>query len=220
MAKNKLKKYEEVSKLENVFEYTDYQRAGNKKPKGDWRRKIFGNEHPITLELACGKGDYALNLARKFPGKNFIGVDIKGARLWKGATRAKEQQIHNIHFLRIFIDHLDQYFAPGEVDEIWITFPDPYPKDKWEKKRLTSPKFLNLYRSVLKNNGELHLKTDSESLIQFSLAAIQEKDGQITERVDDVYRERPDDELLSIQTTYEKKHLEAGKTIKYLRFRL
>ncbi|MEX0769808.1 MAG: tRNA (guanosine(46)-N7)-methyltransferase TrmB [Balneolaceae bacterium] len=220
MSKNKLQRYEEVRLLENVFEYTDFQNPGKTTPKGEWREKVFRNPRPILLELACGKGDYALNLAKKFPDQNFVGVDIKGARLWKGATRAKEQGIDNLRFLRIFIDHLDQYFAAGEVDEIWITFPDPYPKSKREKKRLTSPRFLELYRKVLKNGGDIHLKTDSDSLFHYSLSTVKEEKGEILDRVDDIYRDRPGDELLSIKTYYEKKHLEAGKTIKYLRFRL
>ncbi|MEX0995220.1 MAG: tRNA (guanosine(46)-N7)-methyltransferase TrmB [Balneolaceae bacterium] len=120
----------------------------------------------------------------------------------------------------MFIDHLDLYFAKGEVDEIWITFPDPYPKAKREKKRLTSPKFLDIYRKILKKGGEIHLKTDSDSLFHYSWTTVREQGGEITERVEDVYGERPDDELLTIKTYYEKQHLKAGKTINYLRFQL
>lgn len=220
MGKNKLQRYEEVRNLDNVFEYTDFQKTGESTPIGKWGEKVFGNDQPIILELACGKGEYALSLAKKYPEKNFIGIDIKGARLWKGATRAKEQQIFNIRFLRIFIDHLKDYFAEDEVHEIWITFPDPFPKDKQEKKRLTSPKFLDIYRSVLKKNGDIHLKTDSDLLYNYTRLMVHETGGDILDQTNDIYRERPDDELLSIKTYYEKKHLDAGKTIKYTRFQL
>jgi len=219
MSKNKLQKFEDVDRFSNVFEYTDYD-DGTAKPKGTWHKEIFKNDHPIVLELACGKGEYTINLARRNPDKNFIGIDKKGWRLWKGAKKAIEEPLPNVHFMRIFIDHLAEYFEKGEVDEIWITFPDPYLRDSQSSKRLTSPKFLNIYRKVLAPNAIIHLKTDSDELYDFTLETIDEENCEIVDRVDDVYSERPDDPILTIKTFYEKMHLEKGKTIHYIAFRL
>ncbi|MEX0889903.1 MAG: tRNA (guanosine(46)-N7)-methyltransferase TrmB [Balneolaceae bacterium] len=218
--KNKLQRYREVSDMEIVLEYTDFENRPDGKPKGEWHQKYFGNGRPIILELACGKGDYALNLARREPELNVVGVDIKGARIWKGATTARDEGVENVRFLRIFIDHLDEYFDRGEVSEIWITFPDPYLKEKKESKRLTSPRFLDTYRKVLAPGGEIHLKTDSLPLYEYTLETIRDQNCELLDQVDDVYRERPEDPLLTIQTYYEKMHLRDGKTIRYVRFRI
>lgn len=218
MAKNKLQKFADVDRFTNVFEYTDFK--DQPKPKGIWHDRIFENENPITLELACGKGEYTVNLARKFPGRNFVGIDKKGWRIWTGAKTALEEPLVNVHFMRIFIDHLEEYFEPGEVDEIWITFPDPYLEKSNIKKRLTSPKFLEIYRKVMKPGGIVHLKTDSDKLYAFTQEVIEEQNLAIVDRVDDLYAERPDDSLLSIKTYYEKMHLEAGKTIHYIAFQI
>jgi tRNA (guanine-N7-)-methyltransferase len=218
MAKNKLQKFADVDRFTNVFEYTDFK--DQSKPKGTWHDRIFENENPITLELACGKGEYTVNLARKFPGRNFVGIDKKGWRIWTGAKTALEEPLPNVHFMRIFIDHLKEYFEPGEVDEIWITFPDPYLEKSNIKKRLTSPKFLEIYRKVMRPGGIVHLKTDSEKLYAFTQEVIEEQNLAIVDRVDDLYAERPDDSLLSIKTYYEKMHLEAGKTIHYIAFQI
>jgi tRNA (guanine-N7-)-methyltransferase len=219
MGKNKLQRYKDVRELENVFEYTDFQYEGMEKPKGKWS-EIFGNRHPVTLELACGKGEYTLTLARKNPERNFVGIDIKGARIWVGANLARDESLENVHFIRMFIDHIEEYFGKEEVDEIWITFPDPYLREKKENKRLTSVRFLNRYRRILKPGGIIHLKTDSESLFQFTLNVIESEQCNIHRIVEDVYREAPDDPLLSIQTHYEKQHLSNAKTIKYISFSL
>ncbi|MFH5833450.1 tRNA (guanosine(46)-N7)-methyltransferase TrmB [Halalkalibaculum sp. DA3122] len=219
MGKNKLERFAEIAEFEHVMELTDFQEADKKKPKGRWSEDIFENDHPITLELACGKGEYTLELARRNPGKNYIGIDIKGARIWKGAKRALERELSNVRFLRIYIDHLDEYFAPGEVEEIWITFPDPYPKWSDRNKRLTAPKFLAIYQKVLKEDGLIHFKTDSDALWDFSKNVIRQE-CRLVDLVEDVYQERADDPLLTTQTYYEKKHLENGKTIKYMKFRL
>jgi len=220
MGTNKLQRFEEIGEFENVFELTDYQDNDVKKPKGNWHKKVFGNSNPIILELACGKGAYTLELARRNPDKNFIGVDIKGARIWKGAKRARSEKLDNLRFLRIYIDHLDEYFAPGEVDDIWITFPDPYPKYSDRSKRLTSPKFLDIYKSVLKSDGYIHLKTDSDKLFKYTRKVIKDWECPVKKVVQNIYEECPDDELLTIQTFYEKRHIEAGKTIKFLSFGL
>ncbi len=220
MGKNKLERFAEIAEFEHVLELTDFQEEDREKPKGRWNENIFKNKNPIILELACGKGEYTLELARKNPDLNFIGVDIKGARLWKGATRALDRNLTNVRFLRIYIDHLDEYFGPGEVNHMWITFPDPYPKWSDRNKRLTSPKFLSIYQKVLQKDGAIHFKTDSDDLWSFTKEVIREENCNLLDLVEDVYNERPDDPLLTTKTFYEKKHLEDGKTIKYMKFRL
>lgn len=220
MGKDKLKRFVDVARFKNVFEYTDFQGSLHSKPKGKWHKEIFKNENPIVLELACGKGEYTVNLARKFPEKNFVGIDKKGWRLWKGAKTALEEPLHNVHFIRMFIDHLDEYFGKTEVDEIWITFPDPYLRDSHSSKRLTSPKFLEIYRKVLKPEGVIHLKTDSDELYEFTQQVVKSENCRPVVQVDNVYLEKPDDPVLTIRTYYEKKHLQEGKTIHYISFQL
>ena len=209
----------EVTKFPNVLEYTYFTEKS--RPKGRWNEDIFKNSNPIILELACGKGEYTIHLAKKFPGKNFIGIDIKGPRIWRGAKTALEQELGNVRFLRMFIDHLIQFFGKNEIDEIWVTFPDPYigKKSNW-KKRLTSPKFLDIYRNILKPGGLIHLKTDSNTLFDFTLKTIQDENCSIVRQVEDVYKQAPDDELLTVRTHYETYHLRDGKTIRYVAFRL
>lgn len=216
--KNKIKRIAEVAQFENVLEYTALKEC--ERPKGAWKRDIFKNQHPITLELACGKGEYTINLARRNPDRNYIGIDIKGPRIWKGAKTALEENLTNVRFLRVFIDHLNYYFDKNEVEEIWITFPDPYLKKPRHSKRLTSPKFLDIYRRLLKGGGIIHLKTDSTELFDFTLETIKQENCTVLRRVDDVYRDAPDDKLLNIQTFYEKMHLKEEKTIYYVSFTL
>jgi tRNA (guanine-N7-)-methyltransferase len=217
--KNKRQRIRDIARFSNVFEYTDFDE--NSLPKGNWKSGIFKNQKPITLELACGKGEYTVNLARKYPDRNFIGIDIKGPRIWLGAKTALEESLENVRFIRMFIDHLENYFGKDEVDEIWITFPDPYlrKKSKWSK-RLTSSKFLNIYRKLLKTGGIIHLKTDSEVLFNYTLETIKQENGTIVKKSGNVHKEMPDDDLLSIRTYYEKMHLKEGKTIYYVAFRL
>lgn len=217
--KNKIKRIADVATFENVIEYTDLTES--ERPKGIWKSEILKNQNPITLELACGKGDYTIELARRNPGQNFIGIDIKGPRIWSGAKTALDEELSNVRFLRMYIDHLHYYFEKDEVDEIWITFPDPYIRKKpRQSKRLTSSKFLNIYRKVLKDGGVIHLKTDSLILFNYTLETIREEGCTILRRVNNVYRDAPDDNLLSIQTFYEKKHLKEGKIIQYVSFTL
>ena len=220
MPTNKLERFRQMEEFGNVTQLTDFQDSKVTKPKGRWRRDVFGNDHPITLELACGKGEYTLALSEKFPQRNFIGIDIKGSRLWKGARKALKENRDNVHFLRIFIDHLDEYFAPDEVDDIWITFPDPYPKGSDRNKRLSSPKFLDIYRNVLKPEGTVRLKTDNRPLFDFTRRTIEKRGYQVLDAVGDIYQERPDDPLLTHQTYFEKKHLKKGRTISYIHFTL
>lgn len=220
MAKTKLQRFEDIDKFENVLELTDFQDDGTEKPKGEWKREIFDNDNPITLELACGKGDYTVGLARKFPFENFIGIDIKGSRLWKGARKARDEELSNVRFLRVYIDHLDEYFAEDEVEEIWITFPDPYLRGGNRSKRLTSDKFLKVYRKIVRDSGPIHLKTDSEELFNFTKYAVEKNKGRILDEVENVYEERENDEILTIKTDFEQKHLQKGRIIKYLKFTL
>lgn len=220
MGKNKLQRFAEIGEFENVLELTDFQENDREKPRGRWKQSVFGNSNPLVLELACGKGEYTVELAHRNPGINYIGVDIKGARIWKGAKRAQEKELENVRFLRIYIDHLDEYFGKEEVDEIWITFPDPYPRKSNRSKRLSSPKFLGIFQNVLKKGGIIHFKTDSDRLFDYTLQSLEQNGCTLLDKVDNVHADRPGDPLLSIKTYYEKMHLEEGRIIKYVKFRL
>lgn len=227
--RNKLQKFAEVLQLPNVYENFDPQHpqltAGFGQTvdlKGAWAARHFGNTHPVVLELACGRGEYSLALARRYPEKNFIGVDIKGARIWKGATIAHEEGLTNVAFLRTRIEQVELFFAPGEVQEIWITFPDPFPREKKANRRLTAPGFLSKYRGILEKGGLIHLKTDDSGLYEFTLETLAATPGAIIHyQESDIYglAELPFPEL-EVKTYYEALHLEAGKTIKYVRFSL
>lgn len=211
MAKNKLRKYAEYESFPNCFDATCNL-------KGRWKSDFFKNDHPLILELACGKGDYTVNLAKLYPQHNFLGVDRKGSRMWRGAKTALDDDIQNMAFLRIMIETLDQYFEHHEVDEIWITFPDPQPREGKSKKRLTSSRFIKMYRSILPENGIIHLKTDSDLLYDFTLETAAEEGLEIFEQHPNIYSwpDRPD--VLNIKTFYENIWLSEGKTIKYIRF--
>ncbi|MDG5767303.1 tRNA (guanosine(46)-N7)-methyltransferase TrmB [Balneolales bacterium ANBcel1] len=215
----KLDRYDEILTLPNVTELHHYFDGDHASVRGKWA-SVFGNANPVTLELACGKGDYALALGRRYPDRNFIGIDIKGDRLWKGASDAIEAGLTNIHFVRARIDHLCNYFAPGDVEEIWITFPDPYEKKKKIRKRLTHPVFLQRYAGILKPSGIIHLKTDSDLLFAFTRKIIDIYGLNVTGCIDNLYALPSLPDELSIQTYYERKHLEKGLSIKYLSFRL
>lgn len=217
MPKIKQRRFDEMQKLDNVFEWTDYNRK-KPFPKGTWNSEIFQNDNPIVLELACGKAEYSVALGELYPSKNFVGIDIKGSRMWVGANRAKEDGMSNLRFLRAYIDHLDQFFAKNEVSEIWILFSDPYIKK--ERKRLTSPKFLKLYRKIVKQGTTINLKTDSDLLYDYTHEIIEEEGLEIIRDLKDVYTVCSDDPELSIKTHYEKMHLENGKLIKFISFRL
>jgi len=226
--KNKLRKFAEVQSLPNVYETIDplspVLRKGENElmeMNGRWNELYFKNDNPVTLELACGGGEYAVNLGKMFPDRNFIGVDIKGARIWKGASQAINDSFLNVAFLRTRIEQIARFFDFGEVDEIWITFPDPFLRNSKTDKRLTSSKFLNEYRKICKPGSLIHLKTDDPTLFQFSLDTVQEDPVSITEyHNEDIYSAPLVYPELSIRTYYEAKHLEVGKKIRYLRFRL
>lgn len=212
MGKDKLRKFAEIATFTNVLQLDE-----GLEMKGQWAKRHFGNANPIVLELACGKGEYAVNLAKRFPEKNFIGVDYKGNRIWRGAKTALEEEVKNVAFLRIQIENLLDYFDTGEVDEIWITFPDPQPQVSREKKRLTSDKFLVRYRNVLKAAGCINLKTDNDGLYTYTLEKVSELDLVLHAHTTDVYHSDLLNEELCIQTYYEKKYLANQKNINYLR---
>lgn len=226
--KNKLRKFAEVQALPNVYETIDplspFLRRGRDEileMKGRWNELYFNNNQPITLELACGGGEYAVNLGKMFPERNFIGVDIKGARIWKGAHQAFIENISNVVFLRTRIEQIARFFDYGEVAEIWITFPDPFLRNSKTNKRLTSPKFLTEYRKICKPGALIHLKTDDPTLFSFSQDTVQQDPECILEyQNEDIYSAPLEYPELSIRTYYESMHLEVGKKIRYLRFTL
>lgn len=213
MGKDKLRRFAEIETFDNVLQLEE-----GKPLKGQWSSAHFKNNNPVVLELACGKGEYTVNLAQLFPDKNFIGVDYKGNRIWRGAKTALEEGVPNVAFLRIQIENLTDYFAKGEVDEIWITFPDPQPQLSREKKRLTSPRFLEKYVEVLKPGGFVNLKTDNDGLYAYTAEKIQELSLNEHVNTADLYNSEFADEVLSIKTYYEKKYLAHNKNINYLKF--
>ncbi len=186
--------------------------------KGHWGAEMFGNSNPIVLELGCGKGEYTVALAERFPDKNYIGIDIKGARLWKGAKYATMNKLGNVAFIRTRIEFIESLFGPGEIDEIWITFADP--QERKPRKRLTHPRFLESYRRMLAPGGVIHLKTDSRLLHHFTLETARCNGLTVLEHNEDIYGSGRADDLLSIQTFYEKNFLAQGIPITYLAFRL
>ncbi|MFC0517153.1 tRNA (guanosine(46)-N7)-methyltransferase TrmB [Mucilaginibacter angelicae] len=213
MGKDKLRRFAEIETFDNVL-----QLDAGKPFKGQWSSGFFKNENPVVLELACGKGEYTVNLACMFPNKNFIGIDYKGNRIWRGAKTAIEDGVPNVAFLRIQIENLLDYFGPGEIDEIWITFPDPQPQLSREKKRLTSPRFLDKYIITLKPGGCVNLKTDNDGLHAYTAEKIDELKLNLHAKTEDLYHSEYADEVLSIKTYYEKKYLKDNKNINYLKF--
>ncbi len=213
MAKKKLIRFAALPDLPNV-------RQQARDLRGFWARQFFNNNHPITLELACGKGDYTVALAQRFPGNNFIGVDIKGARLWVGATQALQLGLTNAGFLRTAIEDLQHAFAEQEIHEIWITFPDPHPAFGKRRKRLTSPRFLTIYRALVQPRGLIHLKTDSEILYHYTLQTLCDEGADVLTALPDISAVDHGLELLGIETTYEKIHRQEGRPIRYIAFTL
>lgn len=212
MGQKKLIRFEAIKQFENVLEYPSDM-------KGKWK-DFFKNEHPITLELACGKGEYSVGLGRLYPERNFIGIDIKGNRIWRGAKTALDEGLTNVAFLRSHIDKITDYFEPGEVGEIWITFPDPQLRGSRMKKRLTFPKYLRLYQQIIKPEGTINLKTDSPDLYHFTKAVIDLYDLELLVDDDNIYAKAEISAELSIKTHYEGLDIAGSNRIHYLRFKL
>jgi tRNA (guanine-N7-)-methyltransferase len=220
VGKNKLARWTEFGSYGNVIQPEIGEVSGKDHPiKGKWNNELFKNENPIVLELGCGKGEYTVGLANSCHHNNFIGIDIKGARMWRGAKTANEQNLPNVAFLRTRIEFINSFFTEDEVDEIWITFPDPHPGGRNANKRLTSPWFLNCYRRFLKDRGLIHLKTDNSELYEFTKKVLEYNNLETTCSTNNLYSEKSDD-ILSIKTHYEKMFLAAGMKINYLSFRL
>lgn len=226
--RNKLQKFAEILSFPNVLENIDpavpvltRNQSEQVMLNGRWNQDQFPANHPITLELACGRGEYTLGMAEMYPERNFIGVDVKGARIWRGAKNALDRQLSNAAFLRTRIEQIQLFFAPGEISEIWITFPDPFLKNTKTNRRLTSHRFLSAYRQLLKEGGLMHLKTDSDELYQFSLESLAAYPGvELLYHNPDIYAEPLVLPELAIKTYYERMHLAEEKTIKYIQWSL
>ena len=227
MGKAKLFKIRSIDSFPNVFQNEHFTNPMLKNHEGEevdlmgkWGSAVFKNNNPIVLELACGKGDYAIALAKKYPNKNFIGVDSKGARIFTGAKTAIEEKLNNVVFLRLKIENILNFFSENEVDEIWITFPDPFPKLRDAKRRLSAKSFLERYKKISKPGAILHFKTDDLPLFLFTKEMAEEFSPEILYSRENIYSTPVEFEELNIHTYYEKKHLAQGRTINYIRFRL
>lgn len=209
-----------MAEFSNVFQPTFEDLKSGFSIKGKWKSAVFKNDNPLVVELGCGKGEYSLGLSRKYPDKNFLGVDVKGARMWKGASDANNEGISNVAFLRTRIEFIEYCFAKSEIDEIWITFPDPQIKKKRAKNRLTHPVFLERYSNILQDNGLIHLKTDSQFLHGYTLGIIEGHQHHLEDAEHDIYNAVLKRENMEIKTHYEKLFLAKNMPISYLRFRL
>lgn len=221
-SKNKLKRFSENETFTNVFQPTREEVVGNEFPlRGKWNCEFFKNDNPIVLELGCGKGEYSVGLAERSSEKNFIGIDIKGARFWRGAKTAVESGMNNVAFVRTQIELINHIFAENEVSEIWITFPDPQIKYKRTKHRMTNSEFLNNYKKILKPNGLMHLKTDSEFMHGYTLGLLHGEGHEVIYANHNIYKnEGAPAEVTGIQTFYESQYLEVNKPITYIQFRI
>jgi len=213
--RKKLIRFQEIESRENIINGDNIDPALF---KGKWRDTFFKNTNPIVLELGCGRGEYTVGLASEFPDKNFLGVDVKGDRIWFGSTSAIEKGLKNVGFLRTQIQLLEDFFEAGEISEIWITFPDPRPKARDAKRRLTSPRFLKLYKKILSTEGVIHLKTDNTPLYEYTLEVLNDFQAKVVAHTDDLYNSILVNEHLGIQTRFEKSFFEKGFNIKYLKF--
>lgn len=211
--RSKKRKFREVKDFNNVVEWNDSEAK-------DKLKALFGKSEDIVLELGCGKGEYTLELAKKYPETLFLGIDIQGERIWRGAKDALESKINNAYFLRTQIENINEFIPKKSVSSIWITFPDPFPKDRHAKKRLTSPRFLKIYKKLLKKGGVVHLKTDSGDLYNYTKEIVGSSNFKIQKDIEDIYLEglSIDEDINNIQTTFEIKYLREGRSIKYLRF--
>jgi len=221
-SKNKLKRFRENETFGNVFQPTREDIVDTVFPlKGNWNKDVFKNDNPIVLELGCGKGEYSVGLAARYPEKNFIGIDIKGARFWRGAKTAVENGLNNVAFIRTQIELIEDVFAENEVSEIWITFPDPQIKYKRTKHRLTNAEFLQRYKKILNETGVVNLKTDSEFMHGYTLGLLHGEGHEVIYANHDVYKNEGAPEVVTtIQTFYESQYLEINKAITYIQFRI
>jgi len=220
VTKRKLERFAENETFKHFFQPNYQQLAEGFALKGKWNKEFFKNKNPIVLELGCGKGEFTVGLAQRYPDKNFIGMDIKGARIWRGAKTVQQENMKNVAFVRTRIQLIDHFFNASEVDEIWITFPDPQPQKPRTKKRLTSPEFLNRYRVICNRNCIVHLKTDNTTFFDFTLEVIKEQNLPLLYHTCDVDKNPGGDDVVSIQTHYEMLFREQGEKIKYLKFGL
>ena len=221
MGKNKHRKFADNQAFTNMVQAPRTDLLEHGLPlKGNWHKEFFKIDKPIVLELGCGKGEYTVGLGERFPDKNFIGIDIKGARMWRGARTATDNKMDNIGFLRTHIELIHNCFAKGEISEIWITFPDPQIKYRRRKKRLTAPDMLEMYRKVLTDDAIIHLKTDSQFLHGYTLGVIQGYGHKVLDSSYDIDRQKADNELLKIRTNYEGIFRDKGMTITYIKFQL
>ena len=221
-SKNKLKRFRENETFGNVFQPTREEIVDTVFPlKGNWNKEVFKNDNPIVLELGCGKGEYSVGLAARYPEKNFVGIDIKGARFWRGAKTAVENDLNNVAFIRTQIELIESVFAENEVSEIWITFPDPQIKYKRTKHRLTNSEFLQRYKRILKPDGVVNLKTDSEFMHGYTLGLLHGEGHEVIYANHNVYKNEGAPEVVTaIQTFYESQYLEINKAITYIQFRI
>ena len=220
MAKNKLKQFAEISTFSNVFEPSLEESRNGYSMKGNWNRNFFKNSNPVILEVGCGKGEFTTGLAKKYPERNFIGMDLKGNRIWTGSKYALENQQTNAAFLRGRVETIRSYFAEEEVSEIWIPFPDPQPRKRGERKRLTCPRFLAFYKTLLKKDGVIHLKTDNLPLYLYTLDVIREYGHSVLTATDDLYGSVIQCDAAEVKTYYESIFLKQGMKICYLSFQL
>jgi len=218
--KKKLQRFAENETFKNMFQPSYDDVKDGYFMKGKWAKDFFKNNNPIILELGCGKGEYTVGLAEKYPLKNFIGIDLKGARMWRGCKTSNEKSMENVAFIRSKINHIDKIFDKNEIEEIWITFPDPQPKTHRANKRLTSQQFLEKYKEILNQNGIIHLKTDNSFLFLYTLEIIQEYKHKLIFQTLDLYKSGITEDVILFKTFYEKMFLEKEIKIKYLKFSL
>lgn len=228
MSLSKLEKFDAINHMPHVFQNADYdhpQLIANHKPenhKGYWKKNFFKNEHPIIVELACGRGEYTVELARKNPDKNYIGVDIKGNRIYSGATLAQDENLTNVCFIRAYIDQLHFFIAQDEIDEVWITFPDPFPSFSDRGNRLISPKFLEYYKLHFSSKPiTYHLKTDNFPLFRYAVGVLDGRNEKIVKCIENIYgKDKKIDDYLRIQTYYERLHQSQGSDIHYVQWKM
>jgi len=223
LAKRKLERFAENATFQHFFQPDWYQLQAGFDLRGNWNKSFFKNNNPIIIEVGCGKGEYTVDLSQKYPNINFIGIDKKGARMWRGAKTSKEEMRNNVAFVRIQVENLPKVFSFEEVSEIWITFPEPQPNSPRVSKRFTSPQFLERYRQILCKDGIIHLKTDNDMLFEYTLEVIKEGGHSTLYCTNDLYANAYDSEVkdvIPVKTHYEKMWLEQGLKIKYLKFKL